>query len=92
MHDNDQVDRRVAFDRPFRYEIMWETHPDYMTMLEKLWKDDMHSCSVQELQAKLNRLSSKLASWGVCTFGHVRKELRELKGRLLQLWSEASRT
>lgn len=82
---------RLALDRPFRYEAMWETHQDFMNMLEGAWKDGSEGCSVRILQKKLQRLSSTLASWGSCTLGHVRKELRELKKRLVQLRANPGR-
>lgn len=75
----DATNRRIGLDRPFRYEMMWETHQEFFPMLEKVWKEERSASSVEDIKLKLGRLASALAGWGTSTFGAVRKKLRELK-------------
>jgi hypothetical protein len=46
---------------------------------------------MQELERKLKTLSGSLDAWGKETFGHVRKETRELKSRLETLRGQPHR-
>lgn len=72
--------------------MMWETHQEFLPMIEKVWREDFRASSVEEMKHKLERLASSLAGWGTSTFGGVRKELRELKKRIEVLRSDPNRT
>uniref|UniRef100_A0A453D6F8 Endonuclease/exonuclease/phosphatase domain-containing protein n=1 Tax=Aegilops tauschii subsp. strangulata TaxID=200361 RepID=A0A453D6F8_AEGTS len=89
--DQDAASRRIAVDRPFRFETMWERHEDFFPMIDNFWKNDSHNESVASMKEKLDRLASALAGWGSHTFGNVRSELRSLKRRLGEMRSEAGR-
>jgi hypothetical protein len=84
----DAANRRIALDRPFRYEQMWETHDEYFPMLEKVWASLGKAKTVQNTSEKLKAMASALSAWGKHTFGQVRSELRNLKKKLEELRSE----
>ena len=72
-------------NKQFRYELMWETHVDFYSMVEQTWKNAGESTCLAEVQAKLDSLSSTLKNWNRDTFGSVRQELRQLKIKLEEL-------
>ncbi|KAK1619202.1 hypothetical protein QYE76_024719 [Lolium multiflorum] len=65
----------------FRYETMWEAHADFAHLIDQNWKAE-HPASMHDLEKKLEDLSASLSEWGRNTFGHVRRELKKLKGEL----------
>jgi hypothetical protein len=76
--------------RLFRYEAMWEAHDDFRPTMESAWLS-APCTTMQELERKLKTLSGSLDAWGKETFGHVRKETRELKSRLETLRGQPHR-
>jgi hypothetical protein len=46
----------------FRYEIMWESHEDFPSMMEQVWKNEGKANSLLELKKKLLYVSGKLSS------------------------------
>ena len=81
---------RSAIQRPFRYELMWERHENFQQTLDEVWRSSDAS-NIHELQQKLNYTTMRLSGWGSSAFGAVRKELRELRKRLLELRSDELR-
>jgi hypothetical protein len=75
----------------FRFETMWETHSEFKPMLEHVWTEGEKCSSMHGLQEKLASLSSSLSTWGSSTFGHVRKEIRQLKQELEQFRADPLR-
>jgi hypothetical protein len=78
-------------DKPFRYELMWETNNGSSPIIQKVWKDRDHCNSVKNMKDKLCHLGEELKSWGEKTFGCIRRELREQKKRLEKLRSDPTR-
>jgi len=68
--------------RRFRYEQMWETHPDFSETLAESWRRDGEATSTLELHAKLKEVSNHLVKWNRTTFGSVRDELWRLNKEL----------
>jgi hypothetical protein len=88
-----QYEQRVEQRRTprlFRYEAMWEAHDAFSPMVEQEWKENP-SATMNDLEGKLHGLSASLSEWGRNTFGHVRKELKVLKGVLAALRGEPDR-
>lgn len=85
------ANRRIALDRPFRYEQMWETHEDYFPMMERVWMSLGKADTVLPTSEKLRALAQALTDWGKNTFGQVRAELRSLKKKLEELRAEQNR-
>lgn len=67
--------------RPFHYEVMWERHAEFQTLIEEAW-DSSHAGSVGELKNKLQQLASRLVGEHLAVM-YVRSyaELREDQGR-----------
>lgn len=54
-------------------------------MLKATWNNEGAAASVADLQCKLLNVSWRLLSWGITSFGHVRRELRKLQADLKTL-------
>lgn len=91
MYEIEQANRRIAVDRPFRFEAMRETHQEFFPMMERTWRSQGEGSSVHDLKEKLDKLAGALASGGRNTFGHVRKEMKELKRILGELRATPNR-
>jgi hypothetical protein len=76
----------------FRYELMWESHEEFLAMLEQVWKSEGSANTLQKLKQKLLSVSDKLSKWGTKTFGHIRSELKKLNVELERLRSAPNRT
>lgn len=68
--------------RTFKYEIMWDRHPDLKNFLAQEWSKSSAGGSVQEISTKLQTLAEGLWGWDKHTFGHVRSEIRKLQREL----------
>ena len=63
----------------FRYEIMWDTHPDLKLAVQSGWELNSHNPRVCEVRANLEALARILGAWSKSTFGSVKGEIRTLK-------------
>lgn len=77
--------------RRFRYEQMWETHPDFSETLAGSWRKEGVATSVWELKSKLKEVSNHLVRWDRSAFGHVRAELRKLNEELDHMQQDPQR-
>jgi hypothetical protein len=75
----------------FRYEMVWETHDNFVNMLAQTWQDAGMACTLQNLHDKLANDAGSLSVWGANTLGHVRQELKAFNEELVRLRSEADR-
>nr|XP_025625613.1 uncharacterized protein LOC112717905 [Arachis hypogaea] len=66
----------VIKDKPFRYEAMWELHPNFKGFVEEKWKGQTHH------NGALNLLMKDLAIWNKEVFGHIGKQKRKILSRL----------
>lgn len=76
----------------FKYEVMWEGHESWSSKIAETWANNGAANRLEELRAKLSAVSQDLERWNKDTFGSVRKEIKQLKGELEKLRSDASRT
>jgi hypothetical protein len=60
---------------------MWETHPQFISHVEKRWKDWGECVTLDYMNTKLNDLSKDLIKWDRDVFGEVRKEIKSLHVR-----------
>ena len=65
--------------RPFRYELMWESHENFQDTIISGWGAGPPCTSVAELGQKMKDLANDLQRWSRDTFGSVRKEIKKLK-------------
>jgi hypothetical protein len=63
--------------KKFKYEVMWETHDDFLSTLAEAWEGP-EPTSLQDLQRKLGDVSGHLQCWERTTFGNVHRELHKL--------------
>ena len=77
--------------RPFRYEMMWESHEGFQATIEQHWQGP-GATTVAELCAKIKTLSTNLKHWDRTTFGSVKEEIRSLKLQLESMRADPSRT
>lgn len=82
---------RQSRQRSFKFEIMWETHPQFISHVEQSWKDAGECQTLDDMQAKLNLQSRDLIKWDRDVFGEVRKEIKTLHKRLAELRSAPNR-
>jgi hypothetical protein len=89
-----KLDMRMRRGRKssFKYELMWETHADFSSMMSQTWQKEGDARSLPELQQKLSHVAEELQGWGRSTFGHVTMELRQLRGELEKMQGDPTRT
>src|SRR3954454_18031010 len=51
-------------DKIFRYEIMWESHNGFTSMLKQAWQGEPGATTLPDIQRKLASLSGALDVWG----------------------------
>ncbi|RYR27722.1 hypothetical protein Ahy_B01g051758 [Arachis hypogaea] len=64
------------YERPFRYEAMWITHPEYKETVRQNWNYE------KSLDNTLIALSTNLSRWNKEAFGHVGRMKRRLINRI----------
>jgi len=89
--EQDERDRRRKKKKIFRYEVMWESHEDFIAMLAQTWQGGGKAHTLQELNEKVARLAGSLSEWGAHSFGHVRRELKALNEELERMRSDTTR-
>jgi hypothetical protein len=79
-------------DRIFHYELMWESHEDFVPSLERAWHQLGKATTLGELQEKIKSVTGSLQQWGARTFGCVHWESHDLHSKLERLHVAPSRT
>lgn len=76
--------------RPFRFEAVWLTHPNFNQLMVDNWRGHMNNLSLQ-----LKELQGVLKEWNKDTFGNIfcqKKELfhqlKDIDKRLLNGWND----
>jgi hypothetical protein len=82
--------QRITIPKPFHYEVMWERHEGYKEVLDNV-RSERKADSVVDLSDKLRSTTGSFAKWGSTSFGAVRKELREIRKKLVSLRAELQR-
>ena len=68
--------------RQFRYENVWQTHPDYDRLVCDTWRGIQHTPGLQGIASALGSLQSILEPWGSKEFGCLARTVRKLQKRL----------
>ncbi|XP_015972136.1 uncharacterized protein LOC107495506 [Arachis duranensis] len=63
-------------EKPFRYETMWETHPNFNHYVKEAWPKE------QQLPEALSTLTHLLKEWNKSVFGDVNRRKRRVMRRL----------
>lgn len=87
MNVQEANNRRIAIERPFWYEVMWERHQEFEAVMEQAWRSVAGGHMVAGLNAKLVVFTKAINNWNSTTFGVVRRELRDLRKKLKELRS-----
>jgi hypothetical protein len=66
----------------FKYEVMWERHPELYAFVEGKWNSEQKASSAVEVQEKLKQLGEHLYTWDRYTFGSVKREIKQLMQQL----------
>ena len=82
----------ARFQKPFRYETMWETHESFRDIIHEGWGAGPPCAMVHKLRSKLIDLAKDLGRWSRDTFGSVRKEIKKLKQMLEELKNDPLRS
>jgi hypothetical protein len=75
--------------RPFRYENVWQTHPDYDAFVFEKWQQNRNGFGLPGIVDTLSKLQSELGSWGSREFGSLAKTVRKLQQKLERLRSQS---
>lgn len=75
----DETTRGSFSPRPFRYVVMWESHPKLVKVVCDAWTSDAMGKSAAEVHEKLLKLGGVLGSWEKSSFRSVRNKRKDLK-------------
>ncbi|KAJ1432367.1 Endonuclease/exonuclease/phosphatase superfamily [Sesbania bispinosa] len=72
--------------RQFKYEMMWDEHPDCKQVVEEGWGGYISATDSWEVVLKRTKQCSRtINNWKKMTFQNAGKEILKLKSRLVQL-------
>jgi hypothetical protein len=77
-------------ERPFDYEVMWETHENFSPMLKNVWHVTEKSTSKHDLHMKLLKVCV-FVCMGANTFESAGKEIKQLNKELEKMKAMPSR-
>lgn len=63
--------------KPFRFETMWLSHPDFWTLVRNTWNNGNST-----LQDTIYTFAQKVAAWNKEVFGNIYKQKKQLLARL----------
>ncbi|OMO94436.1 Endonuclease/exonuclease/phosphatase [Corchorus olitorius] len=85
-----QLERSLAFKkRPYRFELMWTTHPQCKRVIEEAWNNHIQGSPAYRLSRKLMITKSSLKEWNKKVFGNIHERKRKLEAELMKLQVEA---
>lgn len=90
MNQMEANNQRIANSKPFRYELMWERHEQFLSMLEQIWGQKI-AHTAGDFRDKLHDIAASILGWSTSTFGAVRSEFRVLRKKLEELRSNPLR-
>ena len=73
--------------RPFRFENIWLTHPDFINNIEKWWKEDMEVQGTKMflLHKRLKHIKIRLKEWNKNEFGNIFEAKRVVEWKLQEI-------
>eukprot|EP00253_Pinus_taeda_P003074 PITA_03074 len=74
-------------NRPFRFENVWLTHPNFITNIGKWWLEDMpiQGTKMFLLQQRLKHIKLRLEEWNKNEFGNIFNAKREVEQKLQKI-------
>jgi len=74
-------------NRPFRFENIWLSHPDFISNVTNWWVEDLNIQGTRMflLQKRLKHIKLRLKDRNKNEFGNIFKERKTIEGRLQEL-------
>lgn len=74
-------------NRPFRFENVWLSHPEFTNNIDKWWREDMNIQGTRMflLQQNLKHIKSRIKDWNKNEFGNIFKAKREAEQKLQEI-------
>lgn len=71
-------------NKPFRFEIFWLTHPEFIQKIGQWWKKSLGiwGTKMYLLQAKLKNIKAKIKIWNHEVFENIFKEKKKLEEQM----------
>ena len=72
---------------PFRFENVWLTHSDFLTNIEKWWKEELHLQGTKMflLHCSLKHIKGRLKEWNKKEFGNIFKTKGDVEKKLKEI-------
>ncbi|KAF5445223.1 hypothetical protein F2P56_034289 [Juglans regia] len=70
---------------PFRFQQMWVEHPDFMTLVQKVWSESVIGSGLFKLATKLKKLKVALRVWNKSVFGRTNTQIAILEDKIENL-------
>eukprot|EP00253_Pinus_taeda_P033434 PITA_33434 len=74
-------------NRPFRFENIWLTHPDFIGNIEKWWRKYLHvqGTKMSLLYHRLKHIKLRLKNWNKNEFGNIFKAKKVVERKLQEI-------
>ncbi|XP_057859072.1 uncharacterized protein LOC131067930 [Cryptomeria japonica] len=79
------VDKPILGPIPFRYEIMWHSHPDFKQCIQNWWNSLVQGSAMFRIAKKLEIIKRKARAWSKSSFGDIFKRNKEVETNLDRL-------
>ncbi|CAH9142795.1 unnamed protein product [Cuscuta epithymum] len=76
LHCKNQL---VAGPKPFKFQNMWVSHPNFMQVVKEAWQSFPSSGGMRGLYNKLQSLKQILKSWNKISFGDIFQDIKKLE-------------
>jgi hypothetical protein len=83
------ADRNGRSGKQFRYENVWQTHPDYDRLVLDSWRRGAGADGLGGVVQALSTMQNKLSTWGAKEFGCLARKARKLRQKLYNLRSRS---
>jgi hypothetical protein len=83
------ADRNGRSGKQFRYENVWQTHPDYDRLVLDSWRRGAGADGLGGVVQALSTMQNKLSTWGAKEFGCLARKARKLRQKLNNLHSRS---
>ncbi|XP_035547392.1 uncharacterized protein LOC108979366 [Juglans regia] len=70
---------------PFRFQQMWVEHPDFMTLVQKVWSESVIGSGLFKLATKLKKLKVALRVWNKSVFGRTNTQIAIFEDKIENL-------
>ena len=71
--------------KPFRFELMWTTHPSCKSMIQQAWESNSVGSRAAQLWEKFLNVKKYARNWNKSVFGKVDYEIKLKQAQLQQI-------